>query len=227
MRFRLWDLPTRLFHWTLVILLAVSWYTGENEIMGIHFYAGYAIFTLLLFRLFWGLWGSTTARFASFIKGPGAVIAYLRTLPRRQPSRSLGHNPLGALSVLAMLAAIAAQVAFGLVAIDIDFVDMGPLSDLVAYETASAALDYHALTVNIIIALVVLHVAVIVFYLIYKRENLTGQMLHGRLSLEDGDTDKQERAKALGFRGPLAAVLTLAAAAGIVWFTVTVLPKIL
>lgn len=224
MRFKLWDLPTRFFHWTLVILVAVSGYTGLYEIMTYHFYAGYAIFTLLLFRLFWGLWGSTTARFSSFLKGPRAVAAYVRTLPRRKPSRSLGHNPLGALSVLALLTVLGAQVGFGLFAIDIDFIDMGPLSDLVAYETASASLDYHRLNFDIILILVALHVAVILFYLLYKRENLTAGMLHGRVSLDDDSPDKQDKASKLQFRGPVAALVTLALSGGLVWFTVSILP---
>lgn len=226
MRLKLWDLPTRLFHWLLVILVVVSGVSGLQEEMNIHFYSGYAIFTLLLFRLFWGLWGSTTARFTSFVKGPRAILAYAATLFQRRPNHSLGHNPLGALSVIALLAVLAAQIGFGLFAIDIDFIDMGPLSDLVAYETASAALDYHRLTFDLILVLVGLHIAMILFYRLYKRENLVGPMVHGKLDISQ-HPDKEAAAKTLSFRGPLAALLTLALAALLVWFTVDVLPKIL
>ncbi|WP_259780238.1 cytochrome b/b6 domain-containing protein [Aestuariispira ectoiniformans] len=226
MPFRLWDLPTRLFHWLLVILVILSSVSGLQESMTIHFYSGYAIFALLVFRLFWGLWGSTTARFTAFIKGPRAILGYAATLFHRRPSRSLGHNPLGALSVLALIGILGAQVGFGLFATDIDFIDMGPLSDLVSFEAASASMDYHRFLFDIILILIGLHIAVILFYRLYKRENLVGPMLHGRIDLSD-TPQHQPKAKSLFFRGPLCAVLTLALSVGLVWFTVKVLPKIL
>ncbi len=125
----LWDLPTRIVHWSLVVLLLVSWFTaGEN--MQVHRWSGYAIIGLLVFRLWWGVAGGSTARFTHFLKGPGATLAYMRTLGARRARDGAGHNPLGAWSVLAMLAVMLVQVGLGLFASDLDGLESGPLSHL-------------------------------------------------------------------------------------------------
>src|SRR4029079_3446512 len=112
---RVWDVPVRLFHWTLVVLMAVSYFTGRagGDWMKFHFWSGYAILTLILFRIAWGFVGSTTARFTDFVKGPSAAIAHLRDrLGRRRP-REAGHNRVGGAMVVALLLAVLLQVATG------------------------------------------------------------------------------------------------------------------
>src|SRR5215470_756496 len=115
-RIRIWDLPIRLFHWTLVVLMAVSYFTGQagGDWMKLHFWSGYTILTLLLFRIAWGFVGSTTARFSNFVRGPRAGASYLRSLVLGQSTFDVGHNPVGGLMVVVLLLAVLVQVAVGL-----------------------------------------------------------------------------------------------------------------
>jgi cytochrome b len=178
-RARLWDGPVRVVHWLLVVLMLVSWLTaGEN--MTVHRWSGYSVMGLLIFRIYWGVFGSQTARFASFVKGPKAVAAYARTLGSRESAETPGHNPLGALSVVAILGLLVAQVSLGLFAVDIDGLESGPLSHLVEFETGRTAAEWHELTFRALQVLVVLHVAAVAFYLVWKRQNLVGAMITGR-----------------------------------------------
>jgi len=178
-RARLWDAPTRVVHWALVVLLLVSWFTaGEN--MDVHRWSGYSVMGLVIFRIYWGVFGSQTARFASFVKGPKATLAYAGALGKRAPSEVAGHNPLGAVSVVAILALLVAQVTLGLFAVDIDGLESGPLSHLVSFDTGRLCAEWHELTFRALQALVVVHVAAVIFYLAYKRQNLIGPMITGR-----------------------------------------------
>lgn len=174
----MWDLPIRLFHWTLAALIGFSWWSVKYHHTDWHLYSGFAILTLLLFRLFWGVVGSSTARFTSFVRGPAAVRDYLRGR-----WSGIGHSPLAALSVLAMLAVIAAQVGLGLIAEDEDGIYAGPLSGLVGMDTSDKARDLHETLFNVILALIVLHVAAIVTYQLRGR-NLTTPMITGRAEAE-------------------------------------------
>ncbi|MFN3523897.1 MAG: cytochrome b/b6 domain-containing protein [Phenylobacterium sp.] len=178
-RVRLWDLPTRLIHWSLVALVAFSWWSAEEGEMELHRYSGYAVLALLVFRLYWGFAGSSTARFAGFVKGPAAVAAHLRSFAQRGPSDIAGHNPLGALSVLALLAALIAQVGFGLFAVDVDGLESGPLSHLVDFDTGRVFAELHETSFNVLLVLIGLHLAAIAFYLVYKRDNLVRPMVTG------------------------------------------------
>lgn len=181
-----WDPALRAFHWLLAFCVTGAWVLGKfGSSLGLvkmtaHFWFGYMVIALLVFRLAWGLVGPHPARFAHFVRGPGAVLAYAGTLPRREPSYWFGHNPLGALSVLAMLAALVAQVATGLVADPEDFINVGPLASRVSTATSRRAAGMHEGISNLIFLLVVLHVAVILFYRFWKREDLVRPMLHGR-----------------------------------------------
>ncbi|MDO5603749.1 MAG: cytochrome b/b6 domain-containing protein [Paracoccus sp. (in: a-proteobacteria)] len=181
-----WDPFLRLYHWLLAISVAGAWILGSfGGAMGItrmtlHFWFGYMVIALLAFRLVWGVIGPGPARFAQFLRGPGAVMDYARHMGARRPSYWPGHNPLGALSVVAMMAALAAQVATGLIADPNDFVNYGPLSAQVSAATSRAAVGWHDLGANIVLALVVLHVAVILFYRWWKREDLIRPMITGR-----------------------------------------------
>lgn len=176
---RVWDLPTRVFHWTLVVCvigLVVTGSTGGNAMVW-HFRLGYAVFTLLLFRLIWGIIGGKWSRFASFIYAPSTIIKYFKG--QGDPHHVIGHTPLGALSVFAMLAFLMAQVATGLISDD-EITASGPLTKFVSNTTVSLASSYHnAVGKRLIIALVLMHVIAILFYLFKKRENLIKPMLHG------------------------------------------------
>lgn len=212
---RIWDPPIILFHWALVALIAFSWWSGEDRRMEWHYWSGYAILTLLLFRLFWGIVGSRTARFANFVAGPRAVAHYARSLSSRQSSSANGHNPLGGWSVLAMIATLLLMVLVGLFAIDIDGLESGPLAYLVSFDQARAAADVHALMFNIILGLTALHVGAVFFYLLWKRHNLIAPMLHGHAPLQD-DTRRLEwsAGKAIVALG-LAAAITYAVSQGL------------
>jgi cytochrome b len=176
---RLWDVPTRLTHWALVILAPFAWWSAEADHMDWHRWSGYAVLGLLVFRLIWGFAGSASARFASFVKGPAATLAYLRTLPARSKADMPGHNPLGAWSVLALLAVLVAQVVTGLYAVDVDAIEAGPLSDRVSFDVGRLFAAWHHWSFWALEALVALHLAAIAFYLVYKRANLVRAMVTG------------------------------------------------
>lgn len=173
----LWDLPVRLTHWLLVLLVLTLWVTAENGWLDWHRLSGYAILTLVLFRLYWGFFGSTPARFTHFLRGPRAV---LRTLPGKSKTATFGRNALGGWSVVAMLSILLLQAGFGLFAVDIDGLESGPLATHVSFETGRQAATLHATVFNVLLLLIALHVAAILVYLVFKRENLILPMLTGR-----------------------------------------------
>lgn len=174
-RTHVWDLPTRIFHWSLATLVAGAIVTGKiggNAIIW-HGRIGLALVGLVVFRLAWGFLGSTHARFANFLPTPTRLRAYLRG-----EWDGLGHNPLGALSVLALLALIGVQLATGLLAND-DIAFQGHLAPLVAKELSDTLSSLHRLFINALIVLIALHLAAIMFYAHIKRENLVKPMLTG------------------------------------------------
>jgi len=174
---KVWDLPTRLFHWSIVLLVGFSWWSAETGRMDWHYRAGLAALVLLTFRLIWGFAGASTARFGNFLRSPAAVIAYLR-----RPKASIhapGHNPLGGYSVIAMLLALTVQVGTGLFAVDVDGLESGPLSHLVDFSQGRLAASVHHLSFSVLQALIVLHVLAIVYYRLRGRR-LIAPMLTGR-----------------------------------------------
>ena len=177
-----WDVPVRLFHWSVVLLIALSWWSAEEGADRIHFWSGYTLLFLLLFRILWGLAGSSTARFSSFVRGPSAVLDYLRGGQFGQA----GHTPLGGLSVVAMLLALLVQLMSGLFQIDDDDFVEGPLSGLVSYDTALLAHDVHEVSFNILLALIALHLLAIGYYQFIRRRSIVRPMLTGRAELPDG-----------------------------------------
>jgi cytochrome b len=174
-----WDIPTRLTHWLFVACVALSWWTAEQRLMDWHRYSGYTMLGLLVFRIFWGIAGSSTARFATFVRSPRAVLAHLR-LRREERGQVVGHSPLGSWSVVAMLLAMATQVTLGLFATDVDGLESGPLSHLVSFDAGRAFAEAHELSFDVLIVLITLHVVAILFHLLYERNNLVGAMLSGR-----------------------------------------------
>jgi len=183
-----WDLPIRLVHWTLAALIGFSWWSIENHHTDWHIWSGFAILTLLLFRLLWGVVGSSTARFANFVRGPRAVGDYLRGR-----WKGIGHSPLGALSVVAFLGAVLLQVSLGLISQDSDGIYAGPLAGLISSDASDEARDIHELWFNVILGLVILHVAAIIFYRLRGR-GLTKPMITGRAVLDPG-TEPMKRGK--------------------------------
>lgn len=177
-----WDLPTRLFHWSAALLVGLSWWSAEQAFDPWHYWAGYAFLFLLLFRLLWGFAGGSTARFSTLLHRPSAVLTYVRS-GRWQAA---GHNPLGAASVLLLLSVLAVQVVTGLIQLDPeDFVE-GPLAPFVSFETAEAAHQLHELNFNILLFLIVLHLLAILIYRAFLHRRLVGPMISGRAELEDG-----------------------------------------
>lgn len=180
-RVRVWDPALRLFHWLLAALVIANWLLGQfgPNVMTLHFWLGYAILALLAFRVVWGFIGPEPARFTSFLRGPSAILSYLGGIARREPSNWPGHTPLGALSVIAMLAVLLVQVGTGLISDPLDYVNIGPLADQVGSATARKAVGWHRLGGNIILLLVLLHVGVILFYRLWKNEDLVRPMITG------------------------------------------------
>ena len=184
MKVPVWDLPTRLFHWLLVALVGFSWWSAENDELDLHIWSGLAILSLLVFRLLWGLVGSSTARFVNFVRGPRTIIAYVRDLKGWRP---IGHSPLGALSVLALLGALAAQVGLGLFAVDNDGLSEGPLAYLVSADASEEAADLHEDLFEVIKILVGLHIAAILFYRLALGKKLVGPMITGKAAAEGAE----------------------------------------
>jgi cytochrome b len=207
LRVKVWDLPTRLFHWSLVTLVVAAFATGlvGGNWIEVHGRLGLAIAGLLAFRLVWGVIGSTYARFAQFVPGPARVLAYLRG-----QWHGLGHNPLGAFSVLGLLGLTLFQAASGLASDDnISFT--GPLKALVTQETADALTGLHHLNAWLLAGLAGLHVASIVFYAVVKKDYLLPPMITGVKTVDD-----PMLVSARG-GGWLAFIVAVAIAAGVTW----------
>lgn len=175
-----WDLPIRIFHWLLAASIPAAIVTGMigGDLIEWHGRLGLFILGLIIFRLIWGVVGSRTARFVNFVRGPRAILDYLRG-----EWRGIGHNPLGALSVLGLLAIISAQIGTGLFAND-DITFQGPLAYLIESESSNHMRSLHALLKYGLIAMVSLHVVAIIFYVRFKRENLVRPMLTGRKEID-------------------------------------------
>ncbi|URD61006.1 cytochrome b/b6 domain-containing protein [Sphingomonas sp. KRR8] len=172
-----WDLPVRLVHWSLVTLIAFSWWSAEYHHLEWHLWSGFGVLFLLSFRLMWGLIGSSTARFSSFVRGPRGVIGYLR---KAHSWDRIGHTPLGALSVVALLGLIGAQLYFGLITTDEDGIVAGPLNRSVDFETGELARTIHHQLFNVLLGFIVLHVGAILFYRLVRGKDLIGAMVRGK-----------------------------------------------
>jgi cytochrome b len=177
-----WDLPVRLFHWLLVALIAFSWWSAENDAVELHLWSGYAILTLIIFRLLWGIVGSSTARLGALFHRPSRILAYVRD---SAAWKAIGHSPIGAVSVMAMLIVLKVQIATGLINADDDGLVNGSLSHLVSIETSDFAHEVHESLFNVLLALIALHVAAIAYYG-WRGRNLIGPMVSGRGALPEG-----------------------------------------
>lgn len=190
---RLWDLPTRLFHWLLVVAVTGSVVTIKSGMPDWHERFGLLVIGLLSFRVVWGFAGSTYARFGSFVRGPGAVRAYLRG-----QWQGVGHNPLGAMSVLALIGLFGFQAATGLFAND-EIAFNGPLYPLVSSTWSDTLSSWHRLTEWFLYGLVALHVLAVVFYSKVKKDNLVKPMITGRKAVLPGQADDARGGGVLAF----------------------------
>jgi cytochrome b len=217
---RAWDVPTRLFHWTLVLLIVSAWLTYEfaedigDVTLVLHRANGLAILVLVMWRVLWGFAGSSTSRFAGFVRGPSAWLSYARGLMTGASQRFLGHNPLGALMVVALLLVVGVQAGFGLFAVDDNDLVGGPLYRLVDEAANKRATGLHGFLFDkVLLPLVGIHVLANIFYALVKREPLIRAMITGRKPAEDYEDASEAK---IIERPLLRAALCLAAATVIV-----------
>lgn len=216
---RVWDLPVRLFHWSLVLLVAFQFVSGNvgGNLMRWHMLSGYTILALVLFRIAWGVGGSTTARFAHFVAGPRAALAFGRRLLSRAPAPYAGHNPIGGWMVIALLAALAVQAGSGLFAND-DIATEGPLAVLVSKATSDRMTAIHHATFVVLAVLTALHVCAVLYHWLVKKEDLIGAMFTGVRRLPE---DVAQRLSVARFESPWRALGLIAAACVLVWLVVS------
>ncbi|MEP6607653.1 MAG: cytochrome b/b6 domain-containing protein [Burkholderiaceae bacterium] len=215
-RVRIWDLPTRLFHWLLAVLVVFSFTTGKlgGEWLQWHFRSGYAILSLLLFRLLWGFSGSRYARFASFLPMPSKVLRALRFGAPHAVWKGAGHSEIGTLSVYALLIAVAVQAITGPFSNDGTF-NEGPWAHFVSDATSDRLSTLHYFNHWLVLALGLVHVAAIAYYLLAQREDLITPMLTGdKLGIDAPAADD-------GIAVRLRAAALAALAAGIVYYLIT------
>ena len=176
-----WDWPVRLFHWSLVAAFVGAFVTNKLGVayFKYHVWCGYAVITLVTFRVLWGLLGTKHARFWNFVRGPRATLRYAREFWRGYAESHAGHNPLGALMVLLLLGALGAQASFGLFSND-EIFNVGPLAGYVSKQTSLLLTSLHRRTFYWIAAAVAIHVAAVILHVVGKRENLVRAMITGR-----------------------------------------------
>ena len=207
---RVWDAPTRLFHWAVVLLIALSYISVRQEWVQTHFLSGYTLLALLIFRLIWGFVGSETSRFRQFLRNPLEGFRHLASFRGpRQPDTEIGHNAAGGWMVLFLLAVLLFQVTTGLLAGD-EKGPLGPLGHNLTMAGGQWAAAAHGVSFNVVVGLSALHVVAIGAYAVLKRHDLVRPMITGKKRLPA--TMRQPR-----FASPLLAVLVLAGAAASVW----------
>ena len=183
---RVWDLPTRIFHWLLVACIFFAWASFEfsdtlnDPALRFHRYNGYAIVILILWRLMWGFVGPHPVRFTSFVRGPGRMISYTSDLLRGRDTPYLGHNPLGALGVLALLAMVGFQGTLGLFTEEHNFTTWGPLSRLTKGPVQDWINETHQSFFDILLIVIAVHIAAGLYHTLFKREPLIPAMITGR-----------------------------------------------
>ena len=181
-REKIWDLVSRLWHWILVPSVCISWGLGEFmafDTIDWHFYFGYLALGLICFRCVWGFVGPAPIRFRALISTPAQTFQYLKTMGRRSPSGSAGHNPIGSLSVIAMIGSISLQAITGLFLESDDFFESAPLATYVSSDVIGQMNWLHHLNAKLLLILVALHILALLFYLFWKKENLIMPMISG------------------------------------------------
>jgi cytochrome b len=205
---RVWDAPTRLFHWVLIVLIATSWVTQYENWMEWHKLSGYTILTLLLFRLAWGFVGSDTARFSRFLRSPLAALRHLSHITRREPDYEIGHNAAGGWMVLVMLLLLLVQAVSGLFSND-DIDTEGPLTNLVSKEQSDWFSHIHSINFTLIEIVIALHVLAIIAYAVLKKQDLVRPMVTGKKRMPGAMRPPR-------MASPILAAVLLLVAAGVV-----------
>jgi cytochrome b len=177
-----WDLPTRLFHWALVVLMVAAIAANKMNAMDWHMRFGLSILALVLFRIVWGFVGGTHSRFADFVKGPRHGMAFLKAMLQGREPPTAGHNPVAGMMMLALLAALAVHASLGLFGND-DIIFDAPLSKMVSKKTSDLMTTYHKYLFKGILALVALHVGAALYHALVKKEDLIRAMFTGKKSL--------------------------------------------
>jgi len=213
----LWDLPVRLSHLAMIVLVGLSWYTAENmhvfafgpqdgpSDFDIHVWSGIALLVVVLFRILWGVFGSTTARFSQFLKGPRAVLNYIRG----QTDAGFGHNPLGGLSVVTLIALLLIQPLIGLTSSEDTFGLEGPLKHLVSTETSYWLASIHKIIFNVLLVFISLHLCAILYYRVIRKDKIISPIITGR--------SEKDAPEGLVIQPVWCALIFLAAAATIIW----------
>lgn len=177
-----WELPLRLFHWAIVVLVAAAYLTWRLNWMEWHVWIGLAALAAVLFRLLWGLWGGESSRFAHFAASPRAALEHLRYLARREPDYQVGHNPAGSWMVWLLLAALLVETLSGLI-VNNDIADEGPLTEHMPAALSNAITAVHRIAWHVLAAAVAAHIAAILWYALAKGQNLMTPMVSGRKQL--------------------------------------------
>jgi cytochrome b len=176
----LWDWQVRIGHWLMVILVIACWWTAENHHIDYHRYCAYALLGIVLFRIYWGFFGSSTARFTQFLQSPSAVFRYIKNLPQRDALATPGHNALGGYSALLLWFLLLVQISLGLFAIDVDGFEGGPFADYLSFNVSRAITEWHEITFNVLLGFIALHIIAVIYYLLWRRQSLTATMIHGK-----------------------------------------------
>ena len=210
---RVWDAPTRLFHWAIVLLIVVSYVSVQRNWMQVHLLSGYTVLTLLLFRVAWGFMGSDTSRFSKFLRSPFEGFRHLAQFTRREPDTQVGHNAAGGWMVLLMLLLLGVQAGTGLFSND-DGATEGPLAKHVSKATSDWLSGIHGASFWVLLAVIVVHVVVVFLYAAVKKHDLTRPMITGKKRLPAAT-------RAPRMRSPALALAILAVSAAVVWALAT------
>lgn len=200
---KVWDIPTRIFHWALVILFVFLIISGESDdLMEFHFYAGYLLTGLIVFRVIWGLLGTRYARFTSFQLHPVKVLSYTKGLLRSEHKPHYGHTPAGSAMVILMLLLLSTQVLTGMMSTD-DIIWSGPLYSYVSDDTAGLAGEIHELIQGLLQVIVGIHVLAIILYKVKFKEALVPAMIHGKKQKQAEGVERE----AINWLGVCAAII--------------------
>jgi cytochrome b len=193
---KVWDVPVRLVHWAIVVLLVIQLVTGYigGELMPWHAYSGYAMLVLVIFRILWGFAGSTHARFTSFLAGPAATLRFARRLFSREAVPQVGHNPLGGWMVIALVVSLGLQATTGLFAND-GASAFGPLAALVSLEVSNNLTHFHRFNLKVLLVLSGVHIGAVFFHWLVKKENLFGAMFNGMKRVPESVVHERREAR--------------------------------
>lgn len=212
-----WDFWVRASHLSYPLFMLALWWTADTRNFALHIPVAITFSGFVSFRLAWGFWGTRTAQFKHFLRGPRGILAYARMLFSKHPSpHTTGHNPMGGLSVISLLALMIAQISTGLFSVDTDGLNSGALAQFVSFKTGRLFGDYHELTFNILLGMVGLHLAAILGYALLKRQNLITPMVTGYTEETNGESN-HENTRPTVLRVMLSLITASIVAGGLGW----------